>query len=295
MSSDSDFEKRILDLWHDSNWIGSYRSVKLFQTFLKTDKNIDVSEKALTHILKNDHLYLMHLKPKVKIQRRHYVLNNYGELLQSDLGFMFEYDNFNCFLLVIDCFSLKIHLKPLKNKTSAVVLEAFKDLLKDFNTTVYKLEVDQGKEYVGVAKFCKANNILFKYKYGKNKANFAEWAVFVIKRRLYKILRGNLSQDWPSVIEKVAEDHNNTPQKKLGNLKPNDINNSFDSVIVSAAKKHVINLDPTFKEQEKNQIKYESQSKNLQENDYVYVDFKQSLFNKSFDVQVHFFKRRLYI
>lgn len=63
---------QIIKLWHDPNWIGSFRGIKTFQTFLKTDKNIDVSTKQLTDILKNDSLYLMHLKPKKTITRRHY-------------------------------------------------------------------------------------------------------------------------------------------------------------------------------------------------------------------------------
>lgn len=292
-SKDKDSDKlteKILQLWHDPNWIGSYRGVKTLQLLLKTDKNIEISTKKLTNILKNDNLFLMHLRPKLKIKRRHYFLNCYGELLQSDLGFMFEYEEYKYFLLVIDCYSLKIFVKSIKNKTSAVVLEAFEEVLKHFSdTTIQKIEVDQGTEFNLVSKYCKKHNILFKYKYGQNKANFAEWGILMIKRRLYKILRGSLSQDWPAFIENVAIDHNNTPQKKLGFLKPNDINTPYDSAKVTKARQlfNIKSFDlPSFKEQLDNQSDYNNSKKSLKEGDYVYIDFKQSLFGKSFDVQV---------
>lgn len=288
-NSENSEDQVILKLWHDPNWIGSFRGIKTFQAFLKTDKNITVSSRHLTNLLKNDNLYLMHLKPKRNIKRRHYFLNNYGELIQADLGYMFDFEGYKYFLLLIDCYSLKIFVKSLKNKTSETVLKAFIETLKQFKTTIYKIEVDQGTEFVSAAKYCKQNKILFKYKYGQNKANFAEWAILIIKRRLYKLLRGSLSQDWPNFIEKIADDHNNTPQKKLGFLKPNDIQNSFDSAKVWKLKNlqdipHF--LEPTYKQQIINQHLNDTDDKSLKVNDYVYIDFKQSLFGKSFDVQV---------
>jgi len=106
---------------------------------------------------------------------------------------------------------------------------------------------------------------------------------------LYKILRGTLSQDWPNIIQNVAVDQNLIPQKSLGYLRPVDINTPYDSAKVTKAKK-LYNIkvyrEPSFAEQEKNTQTYQLNSKNLQINDYVYIDFKQELFGKSFDVQV---------
>jgi len=285
-------EEKILNLWKDSNWYGSFRGVKTFQTLLKTDKNIDISEKKLYDILKNEHLYLMHLKPKTKFKRRKYDLNSYGELIQCDLGFMFNYEGFSCFLLIIDCYSLKIFVKPLKSKSSENVLEGFKEFFKEFTSKIYVCQTDQGQEFSLVKKFCLKNDIIFQYKFGKNKANFAEWGILTIKRRLYKILRNNLSQDWPKIIETVANEQNNVPQKSLGFLKPSDINSPYDSAKVTKAKKlYKIETyrESNFKEQIANEKNYANNDKNLKVNDYVYVDFKQDIFGKSFDVQVKCF------
>lgn len=172
MSTNSDItDEKLLKLWRDINFSGSYRGVKTFQILLKTDLNIDVSEKRLYNILKNDHIYLIHAKPKRNYLRRKFDLNSYGELIQSDIAYMFEYESFKYFLVIIDCFSNKIYAKALKDKTSQSVLECFKSLLAKFKfDTVTKLETDQGTEFNLIKKYCKENNIIFKYKYGANKA-----------------------------------------------------------------------------------------------------------------------------
>lgn len=169
MSSDISDEE-ILRLWRDPNFSGSYRGIKTFQILLKTDLNISVSERHLYKVLRNDPVFLIHQKPKRKFDRRFYDLNYYGELIQSDLGFMFENESFKCFLLTIDCFSHKIFVKPLKDKKSETVLAAFKLLINKYNTDITTVETDQGSEYSLVKKYCKENHILYKYKYGKNKA-----------------------------------------------------------------------------------------------------------------------------
>jgi len=231
----------------------------------------------------------MHLKPKANIERRKYDLNCYGELIQCDLGYMFEFEDFKYFLLFIDCYSLKIFVEPLKSKTSESVFLAFKSIYDKFSSKIYVVQTDKGQEFSQCRQFCKENEIIFQYKYGKNKASFAEWGILTIKRRLYKILRSTLSQNWPQLIHQVANDQNIVPQKSLGFLKPEEINSPYDSAKVTKAKKlHGIEIyrEPNFIEQNLNNDKYINDSKNLQVNDYVYIDFKQELFGKSFDIQV---------
>ncbi len=137
----------------------------------------------------------------------------------------------------------------------------------------------------------KKKKIFYKQKFGKNKANYAENAIYIVKKKLYMLLRGTLSHDWVSSITKVVKSYNNTPNKKLGWLKPNTINSVIDSVQVEEAQKqHNIDVyrEPNFKEQILNQEQYEKDSKSLQVGQYVYLDFDQKLFSKSFDVQVIF-------
>ena len=284
-------EEKLLSLWRDPKFGGSYRGVKTFQMFLKTDKNIDVSEKELYNIVKKDPIYLMHLQTK-SVKRRKYFLSNVGELIQSDLAFMFPFNGYKYFIVFIDCYSFNLYTEAIKDKKSVTVLETFKRFLKK-SRIIDKLETDQGTEYSLCKKFCNQNKIIFHYKRGENKANFAEYAILQIKKRLYKILRGNLTKDWPTYLKIVQSDFNKTPLKKLGYFSPNNIVSRFDSYFINKAKID-LNINetslPTFEEQNTNEKNYFHNPSNLKVKDFVYVNLKADVFSKSFDVQVHLFK-----
>lgn len=137
-------EKTILQLWRDPTFSGSYRGVRSFQILLKTDLNIDISQKRLYDIFKKDSIYLIHTKPKRNFERRHYDLHTYGELVQADIAQMFDYNGYKYFLLVIDCFSSKLFVKCLKSKNSDEVAKAFSDIFHQFGAQIHVLETDRG-------------------------------------------------------------------------------------------------------------------------------------------------------
>lgn len=167
-------DKKLLQLWRDPTFNGSYRGIKTFQILLKTDLDITVSENHLYKLLKTDPIFLIHQKPQRNFARRSYDIQNYGELVQADLAFMFEFDSYKYFLLVIDCFSSKIFTVPLKTKDSKEVSNAFKIIFEKFASKIYEIQTDQGTEFLGKSKqLFKENNILYRVKIGKNKANFA--------------------------------------------------------------------------------------------------------------------------
>lgn len=281
-------EEKILRLWRDPKFGGSYRGIKTFQMFLKTDKNIDVPEKELYKIIRKDPIYLMHLQAKPVIRRK-YFLSNIGELIQSDLAYMYPFKNYKYFVVFIDCFSFKIFTEAIKNKKSETVFKVFQNYLIE-TSEIDKLETDQGTEYSLCKNYCKKNGILFHYKTGKNKANFAEYAILQIKKRLYKMMRGNLTKDWPFYLKRIQEDFNNTPRKKLGYYCPNDIRNRYDSYFINKARaslklKQIVL--PSIEQQIANEEAFKNNKKALKPNDFVYLNLKQSIFSKSFDVQVH--------
>ena len=282
-------EDKILKLWRDPNFSGSYRGIKTFQILLKTDLNIDISEKSLYKIIKKDPIFLIHQKRRRNFPRRSYDLRFFGELVQADIAYMFPFQNFLYFLVFIDCFSSRIFVEPLKSKTSFAVRIAFENFFQKFKAPIQELQTDQGKEFIGCKPLFKEENILFKLKYGRNKANFAEWAIMNIKKRLYKMLRGTLNHNWPELLLKVVNDYNKTPLKKLGWLTPNSIESEYDSIKVEQAQKKAGFTpfrEPNIKIRKENESNYFKNTSNISLNSYVYLDFNESLFGKSFDVQV---------
>lgn len=137
-------DEELLQLWRDPNFSGSYRGIKTFQIFLKTDKNIDVSQEHLYKVVKRDPIFLIHQRPIRNIERRPYDVRFYGETVQADIAYMFPYDKFLYFLLLIDCFSLKIFVQPLTSKSSVAVGKGFEEIFKDFGAPIHVLETDRG-------------------------------------------------------------------------------------------------------------------------------------------------------
>ena len=86
---------------------------------------------------------------------------------------------------------------------------------------------------------------------------------------------------------------NKRPLEKLGYLRPDDIHSEFDDIKVQEAQKsHNLKpySEPDWQTQEKQQKEYENSSKNkFQVGTFVYLDYPQHVFEKSFHVQVSFF------
>jgi hypothetical protein len=204
---------------------------------------------------------------------------------------MYEYNGYKYFLLVVDGFSSKVFVRPLKTKDSLTVSKALEDIFQEFNSQIYVFETDRGSEFKGPCKtLFKKWSIIYKVKFGANKAFMSENYIKIVKKKLYMSLRGTLSQDWIKLLQVTVNALNNTPTPRIGFLTPNSINSEIDSVRVQKAKKfHNIPSfqEDNFKQQLQNQKDYSTSKKQKFEvNDYVYLDFNQKLFDKSFDVAV---------
>lgn len=197
---------------------------------------------------------------------------------------------FKYFLLLTDCFSFKIWCEPLKNKETLTVRNAFKKIFKEIQFPVSEIQTDAGLEFVSNAKWLKENHIYFHIKTGRaTKANYSEFGIYLIKKRLFMLLRSKLSDYWSKYLPDVVKALNERPLERLGYLKPSDINSPLDTVKVQEARKeHNIQVyeQPDWRTQEENQAKYESSSNPFQKGTFVYADEPQAIFKKSFHIQV---------
>jgi len=87
-----------------------------FSTISKTDKNENVPLTRIYKVLKSLPHYMYTLRPIRKFPRRKYDVKAYLELVQCDLGQMYEYNGMKYFLLVTDVFSSRIWCEPLSSK-----------------------------------------------------------------------------------------------------------------------------------------------------------------------------------
>jgi len=284
-------DEKILQLWKSPLFSGSFTGLRTFQAVLKLERNIDVSIQHLYKILSQEPIFLLHQRKSDKFARRKYDVNGYGQIVQCDLAEMYNYDGYRYFLLVVDCYSSKLFVKALKSKDSEVVGKALEAIIKNFKAQIYKLESDRGREFVNkfVKSIYKKYKIYYKSKFGKNKAVYAERYIFLVKRRLYMLLRSKLSENWVKYLPIVVKSLNDLPLKKLGFLKPKDIINEASTVAVTEAKK--LELIPTFKQPtfDEQKIRFSEDlfdTKTLKIGDYVYKQFDSKLFDKKYNIAV---------
>lgn len=202
-----------------------------------------------------------------------------------------DQDGYKYFLLLTDCFSLKLWCEPLKSKEASVVQKAFEKIFSEIQFPISEIQTDAGGEFKGNQKFFKENHILFKVKTGtKNKANYSEAGIYLVKKRLFMLMRSKLTTFWSKYLPDVVKALNERPLKRLGYLRPSDVSSPLDAVKVQEARRnHNIKVyeEPDWRTQEKNQKAYESDSKNVfQKGTFVYADDPQRPFKKSFHYQV---------
>jgi len=140
-------DSEILSYWRNPEFSGSYRGAKTFQILLKTDLGEDVSINRIYKLMKTDKIFILHQRPIRNIERRPFDVKFYGQVCQSDLAFMFKFEDYNSFLLLVDLFSLKVFVQPLKSKSSQNVKIAFEEIFKDFKSDIHILETDRGSGF----------------------------------------------------------------------------------------------------------------------------------------------------
>ncbi len=274
--------KKIISLWKTPTFAGSYLGLSSFQMALKLDQNIDISRKDLRDIMQTDEDFLLETrKIKKMFPRREMNSHGFCSTWQSDVGFMFTIDSYIGFLVCVDVFSRKIFCRAIKSKTAESVQKAFLKIFRMVNDKPDVLETDQGSEFLGNKTFFKEEKIFLKFKTGANKASFAENAILLIKRKLFRLLRTLLTRNWPKYLPTVVRSLNNTPHQALGGLRPSIITSRKDTPLIDGT--IGFHPDTPFQTQQENQKKYELNPTKLQVGAYVYVNFLRKPLEKSFD------------
>ena len=167
---------------------------------------------------------------KKKFPRRKIVARFPFEIFMADL---IEYPKFKVInkgyvyiLLLIDCFTRKIYIAPMKKKDQTNSALAFESILKTFIEFPKNLVTDGGKEF-----FNSSVSKIFQ-NYGINhyktptktkwKASMAERVIRTIKGRLQKYFTKNKRNIWIDVIDQVVQNYNATPHSTHG-LPPQDV------------------------------------------------------------------------
>ena len=214
LQNEEDLDKKLQALYDDITKTPSF-SAKINQFLRK-------------HELHSKHRRIV----KKKFPRRRVIARFPFEIFMADLIEYPQYKTINkgyvYILLLIDCFTKKIFLAPMKKKDKHHSAQAFESIFKTFDEFPLNIVTDGGKEF-----FNSSVHKVFQ-NYGINhyktptrtkwKASMAERAIQTIKNRLQKYFVLKKKHIWLDVIQQVAENYNSTPHSSH-KLPPQDVNN----------------------------------------------------------------------
>jgi len=202
---------------------------------------------------------------------------------------MKAYRKFKYFLLVIDVFSWKIFARPLVSKKALVVRRNLIEILDSIDSPVTQLVTDFGSEFLANKDFLRQRHILYRPKYNqRHKAAIAEHGIFLVKTKLYKLMRHYKTKDWVKLLPDAVNLLNSQGMERNGFVPANEINSFLDDPILRKARlEHHIEFPQPNRESEKTQEeRHQMLNHDFKVGAYVYLDKKPKVFDKSFTLQV---------
>ena len=173
------------------------------------------TNKILKYLRRNTTHSLFKRKRK-KFPRRRIITRYPGNIVQSDLIDMQKFSGsnsgYNYILVVIDCFSKKLWVRPLKTKRGQETSQALRSIIESMQFPVQTMIFDEGLEYVNqyVSNLLNEFNIHSYHIKSRLKASTAERVNRTIKQALWKIFHETKKTRWVDVLDDVVDNYNKT-------------------------------------------------------------------------------------
>lgn len=210
---------------------GSYAGIS---TFLRHTKG---SVKELGPLLAVHPAYTRHKPARRRFPRNKTMVGGIDHLWQADLADVAEYRTYNkgtrFLLVVIDTFSKKAFVEPLRDKRPVTVRDGFDRILKRTSRRPLKLFTDGGSEFVGkpFSDYLKDKNIDFYRAYtAETKASVAERYMRTIKNKIYRYLTHHRTHRYLDVLQDLVHSYNETFHRSIGRT-PNSVDETNESEV----------------------------------------------------------------
>ena len=211
-------------LYSDPSFPGSFGGVERFYREVK--KKYPVTRKQIKQFIESQKPYTLHKQIRKPREYRRVYAHGINDLWQADLLDLQKYKDENeqyryaCF--VIDVFSKKLWVKPLKFKTGAALTKALSLLI--MMERPKKLQCDQGTEFFNkkVAKMLEAFEVKLYHSYSDKKASVVERVQRTIRSRLFRAFTQQKNHNWISIIDYILDGYNHSYHRSI-KMAPADV------------------------------------------------------------------------
>lgn len=168
-----------------------------------------------------------------------------GHILGSDLidmGDKLKKHNkgYRYILVLIDCFSRKVYLAPLKNKRNQTTAKAIEQFLSQTKHRYSLFFSDLGSEYKGrftSALFEKYNIKQYSVHNTRTKCSLAERVIKSLKGKIFRRFTQLRTNDYITILPDLQNTYNSSQHRGLCNLTPNLVDNMTDKTDIEQQRK----------------------------------------------------------
>ena len=194
--------KKIVEKYYSLDFPGSYGGINTFKEALKAHLNIDVSQRALRKILRNEVHYQVHYPKKSLFSRTNYARGSNLEAFGDTVYMRYGKDNEKqiVFLLVVDVFNRYLYGEVIKEgKVNPVTMEkAWKTLFRKGMPKFPVIRVDRDKSTLTLRSMFAKKRILLQVLRGPHFMGLLDTCIRVIEnklsRHLFKYPNANLDK-----------------------------------------------------------------------------------------------------
>lgn len=214
----------------------------------------------------------LHRPARKRIQRRRVQMRGIGDTYQIDLVEMIPYARENrqhkYILTIIDIFSKYAWALPVKNKTSACIVNIMRKFLST-QRVPRNIHSDMGKEFYNMQfqQLMSQYNINHYSTYTSMKASIVERFNRTLKNKMWQKFHMQGTHKWLAILPKLLRVYNDTKHRTI-HMKPVDVSEQDEKRLLQTVYKYVTTFD---KSHDKFKI-----------NDYVRISKFKSLFEKGY-------------
>ncbi len=189
-------------------------------------KFFNISQSLAKKILEHDEGYTIHREYKQPKFYNPFYVHGRREQVQGDLidvsRIAASNNSIKFLLLLIDVFSKKIWVYPLKNKSATSMERVIRSWLESIDVKPVRLATDRGLEFRNqrLQNILTLNNVEWQALGGTMKAAVAERANKTIQILIYKYLTEKETTRYDDVLQRLVETYNKRGHRSLNGMSP---------------------------------------------------------------------------
>lgn len=247
-SEERSLDKYLSGIYYDQKSGGGFSGFKKLIKEIQSRGDVPsgVTPAKVKKWLKKQDTWSVFKQRNVKFEREPIIASEMFQTFEcdlADLSSIKKYNNGFCFILVvIDIFSKRAWLRPLKSKKGKEVTNAMADILKNLKRTPLRLRSDLGGEFINRS----FKQLMQKYKihhyfsFSEKHCVFAERLIKSIKKRLFSQFYHNQSYRYIDSLADIESGYNSSYHSKI-KMAPDDVNENNQLAVYMKVYMPIIN------------------------------------------------------